>query len=45
MPPHGPNVLGATHSHNPQYPDDEWNLYAWLRIKIYIIILYNIYFM
>jgi hypothetical protein len=30
MPPHGPGLYGATHSHNPEYPDDAWNLYAML---------------
>ena len=30
MPPHGPGMMGATHSHDPQYPDDNWNLYAML---------------
>lgn len=28
MPPHGPGMYGATHSHNPEYPDDNWNLYS-----------------
>jgi hypothetical protein len=28
MPPHGPGFIGATHSHNPEYPDDAWNLYS-----------------
>ena len=28
MPPHGPGFFGALHSHNPEYPDDNWNLYA-----------------
>jgi hypothetical protein len=28
MPPHGPGFIGALHSHDPEYPDDEWNLYA-----------------
>jgi hypothetical protein len=23
-------MLGATHSHNPEYPDDDWNLYTQL---------------
>ena len=30
MPPHGPGLYGATHSHDPQYPDDNWNLYSML---------------
>ena len=30
MPPHGPGMFGASHSHDPQYPDDNWNLYAML---------------
>mmetsp|Transcript_12432 Transcript_12432/g.18814 ORF Transcript_12432/g.18814 Transcript_12432/m.18814 type:complete len:211 (-) Transcript_12432:91-723(-) len=30
MPPHGPGMSGATHSHDPEYPDDEWNLYTQL---------------
>jgi hypothetical protein len=29
MPPHGPGQSGSTHSHNSEYPDDAWNLYAW----------------
>lgn len=28
MPPHGPGLIGATHSHDPEFPDDNWNLYA-----------------
>lgn len=28
MSPHGPGMTGATHSHNPEYPDDNWNLYS-----------------
>ena len=28
MPPHGPGMSGATHSHNPEYPDDNWNIYS-----------------
>ena len=30
MPPHGPGMIGALHSHNPEYPDDSWNLYSHL---------------
>lgn len=30
MPPHGAGMIGAGHSHNPEYPDDAWNLYAHL---------------
>lgn len=30
MPPHGPGQLGGTHSHDPQYPDDNFNLYTQL---------------
>ena len=30
MPPHGPGVTGACHSHDPQFPDDNWNLYSML---------------
>mmetsp|Transcript_23833 Transcript_23833/g.40564 ORF Transcript_23833/g.40564 Transcript_23833/m.40564 type:complete len:211 (+) Transcript_23833:84-716(+) len=30
MPPHGPGMIGATHSHDPEYPDDMWNLYTQL---------------
>ena len=30
MPPHGAGMTGATHSHNPEYPDDSWNLYTQL---------------
>lgn len=28
MPPHGPGFMGALHSHDPEYPEDEWNLYS-----------------
>ena len=28
MPPHGPGMSGATHSHSVEYPDDNWNLYS-----------------
>jgi hypothetical protein len=28
--PHGPGMIGASHSHNPEYPDDSWNLYSML---------------
>lgn len=30
MPPHGPGFSGATHSHDPEYPEDDWNLYSML---------------
>lgn len=30
MPPHGPGCVGNMHSHDAQYPDDNWNLYAML---------------
>lgn len=30
MAPHGPGMSGATHSHDPEFPDDEWNLYSML---------------
>lgn len=30
MPPHGPGMMGAAHSHDARYPDDNWNLYAML---------------
>jgi PITH domain len=30
MPPHGPGMTNATHSHNPEYPEDSWNLYSFL---------------
>ena len=30
MPPHGGGLLGTTHSHDPEYPDDTWNLYSML---------------
>lgn len=30
MPPHGPGMFGAAHSHDPEYPDDNWNLYSML---------------
>jgi len=28
MPPHGPGFSGALHSHDPEFPDDDWNLYS-----------------
>lgn len=28
MPPHGPGFSGALHSHDPEFPNDDWNLYA-----------------
>lgn len=30
MPPHGTGFSGASHSHNPEFPDDSWNLYSML---------------
>lgn len=30
MPPHGPGMVGALHSHDPEFPDDDWNLYSHL---------------
>eukprot|EP01039_Chlorochromonas_danica_P002466 gene2466-2701_t len=30
MPPHGPGMAGASHSHDTNYPDDSWNLYSML---------------
>jgi hypothetical protein len=30
MAPHGPGLFGAGHSHDPEYPDDSWNLYSML---------------
>ena len=30
MPPHGGSFAGATHSHDPEFPDDNWNLYSML---------------
>ena len=30
MPPHGPSMSGATHSHDPDFPEDDWNLYSML---------------
>lgn len=30
MAPHGPGMTGATHSHDPEFPDDDWNLYTML---------------
>ena len=30
MPPHGPGMTGAGHSHNPEYPEDNYNLYTML---------------
>ena len=28
MPPHGGSFNGATHSHDVEYPDDDWNIHA-----------------
>ena len=28
MPPHGPGFSGALHSHDPEFPEDDWNLYS-----------------
>jgi hypothetical protein len=28
--PHGPGMIGGIHSHDIQYPDDNWNLYSML---------------
>lgn len=33
MPPHGSGLIGAAHSHNPEYPDDTWNLYSMLDME------------
>lgn len=33
MPPHGPGMIGAGHSHDSKYPDDSWNLYAFLDLE------------
>mmetsp|Transcript_24975 Transcript_24975/g.25189 ORF Transcript_24975/g.25189 Transcript_24975/m.25189 type:complete len:212 (-) Transcript_24975:81-716(-) len=33
MAPHGPGFTGATHSHNPEYPDDDWNLYTQIDVE------------
>ena len=30
MAPHGPGMTGATHSHDAQFPEDDWNLYSML---------------
>lgn len=30
MPPHGPGMTNATHSHDPEFPNDDWNLYSML---------------
>lgn len=30
MPPHGPGQLGGSHSHDPAYPEDNFNLYSQL---------------
>ena len=30
MPPHGGGLKGAAHSHDPEFPDDDWNLYSML---------------
>lgn len=32
MPPHGPGMTGACHSHDPEYPDDNWNLYSMIEV-------------
>jgi hypothetical protein len=33
MSPHGAGMIGGTHSHDPQFPDDDWNLYAMLDVE------------
>lgn len=30
MPPHGGSFAGASHSHDPEFPEDTWNLYSML---------------
>lgn len=30
MPPHGPGMIGTSHSHDSRFPDDSWNLYSML---------------
>ena len=30
MPPHGPGQIGGSHSHDPDYPEDNFNLYTQL---------------
>ena len=30
MPPHGPGAVSNAHSHDPEFPDDNWNLYQHL---------------
>lgn len=30
MPPHGGGFAGGTHSHDPEFPDDNWNLYSFI---------------
>jgi hypothetical protein len=30
MSPHGGSFAGTTHSHDPEFPDDNWNLYSML---------------
>jgi hypothetical protein len=29
----GGGCTGATHSHNPEFPDDNWNLYAMIEAE------------
>ena len=42
MPPHGGSFNGAMHSHDAEFPDDDWNLYAMIdksKINISLIML------
>lgn len=32
MGPHGGSMPGAGHSHDPEFPDDDWNLYSMLDV-------------
>jgi hypothetical protein len=33
MPPHGPGFSGALHSHDAEFPDDDWNLYSMIDLE------------
>ena len=55
MPPHGGDFIGSTHSHNPEFPEDDWNLYSFLvpeetvgntlTLLIYIVFLKVVFFL
>jgi hypothetical protein len=44
MPPHGPGMIGGTHSHDPEYPDDDWNLYTQVRISCLAELTFLLFF-